>query len=141
MMGFQGPRLYCRLNWAAANPLLSVTTKLCARHSLSSGSWSPTLPQAQAEGILLLSLRHRQQSDGALVISRLSAEDGGFFTCTASNGRDQDQRQVLLRPLGTRRVAAWAVNYELPSDWWKLVVHSNVCWIRPVRECVALSPC
>lgn len=54
---------------------------------------------------LVLSIRHRQQSDGALVISRVSSEDAGFFTCIASNGRDQDQRQVLLRPLGTTRVA------------------------------------
>lgn len=50
--------------------------------------------------------RHRQQSDGALVISRVSSEDSGFFTCIASNGRDRDQRHVLLRPLGTALVEA-----------------------------------
>lgn len=58
---------------------------------------------------MVLFIRHRQQSDGALVISRVSSEDAGFFTCIASNGRDQDQRQVLLRPLGTRRVAVLRV--------------------------------
>uniref|UniRef100_A0A8C3PYY7 Papilin, proteoglycan like sulfated glycoprotein n=1 Tax=Chrysolophus pictus TaxID=9089 RepID=A0A8C3PYY7_CHRPC len=55
-------------------------------------------------GFVVLSIRHRQQSDGALVISRVSSEDAGFFTCIASNGRDQDQRQVLLRPLGGLRI-------------------------------------
>uniref|UniRef100_A0A8C9ERY1 Papilin n=1 Tax=Pavo cristatus TaxID=9049 RepID=A0A8C9ERY1_PAVCR len=56
------------------------------------------------DGRLVSSERHRQQSDGALVISRVSSEDAGFFTCIASNGRDQDQRQVLLRPLGGLRI-------------------------------------
>ncbi|XP_009668707.2 papilin isoform X2 [Struthio camelus] len=62
---------------------------------------SPTLTiEWQKDGQPLSSPRHRQQSDGALVISRVSPEDTGFFTCIASNGRDQDQRQVLFRPLG-----------------------------------------
>ncbi|NXX54847.1 PPN protein, partial [Scopus umbretta] len=62
---------------------------------------SPALTiEWQKDGQLLSSPRHRQQSDGALVISRVSSEDAGFFTCIASNGRDQDQRQVLFRPLG-----------------------------------------
>ncbi|NWV00760.1 PPN protein, partial [Upupa epops] len=52
------------------------------------------------DGQPLSSPRHKQQPDGALVISRVSSEDSGFFTCIASNGRDQDQRQVLFRPLG-----------------------------------------
>ncbi|NXY81156.1 PPN protein, partial [Alcedo cyanopectus] len=62
---------------------------------------SPALTiEWQKDGRPLSSPRHRQQSDGALVISRVSSEDAGFFTCIASNGRDQDRRQVLLRPLG-----------------------------------------
>ncbi|POI36215.1 hypothetical protein CIB84_000033 [Bambusicola thoracicus] len=63
---------------------------------------SPALTiEWQKDGQPLSPPRHRQQSDGALVISRVSSEDAGFFTCIASNGRDQDQRQVLLRPLAT----------------------------------------
>nr|XP_025951590.1 papilin isoform X11 [Dromaius novaehollandiae] len=63
---------------------------------------SPTLTiEWQKDGQPLSSPRHRQQSDGALVISRVSPEDIGFFTCIASNGRDQDQRQVLFRPLAS----------------------------------------
>uniref|UniRef100_A0A8C3LIB5 Papilin, proteoglycan like sulfated glycoprotein n=1 Tax=Chrysolophus pictus TaxID=9089 RepID=A0A8C3LIB5_CHRPC len=61
-------------------------------------------PLSPPRGFVVLSIRHRQQSDGALVISRVSSEDAGFFTCIASNGRDQDQRQVLLRPLGGLRI-------------------------------------
>uniref|UniRef100_A0A669PM78 Papilin n=1 Tax=Phasianus colchicus TaxID=9054 RepID=A0A669PM78_PHACC len=68
------------------------------------------LPLLQKRGFVVLSIRHRQQSDGALVISRVSSEDAGFFTCIASNGRDQDQRQVLLRPLGGLRITG-----HLPS--------------------------
>ncbi|NXJ15763.1 PPN protein, partial [Odontophorus gujanensis] len=58
----------------------------------------------QKDGQPLSPPRHRQQSDGALVISRVSSEDAGFFTCIASNGRDQEQRRVLLRPLGGLRI-------------------------------------
>ncbi|XP_052551449.1 papilin isoform X3 [Tympanuchus pallidicinctus] len=66
---------------------------------------SPALTiEWQKDGQPLSPPRHRQQSDGALVISRVSSEDAGFFTCIASNGRDQDQRQVLLRPLGGLRI-------------------------------------
>ncbi|XP_062432711.1 papilin [Rhea pennata] len=66
---------------------------------------SPSLTiEWQKDGQPLSSPRHRQQSDGALVISRVSPEDMGFFTCVASNGRDQDQRQVLFRPLGELKI-------------------------------------
>ncbi|KAH0620670.1 hypothetical protein JD844_021343 [Phrynosoma platyrhinos] len=51
-----------------------------------------------------LNIEHRQQSDGALVISRLAAEDAGVFTCIASNGLDQDQRRIQLRPRGELRI-------------------------------------
>ncbi|XP_025894361.1 papilin [Nothoprocta perdicaria] len=53
------------------------------------------------DGRPLSSPRHRQQSDGALLISRVSAEDTGLFTCI-SHGRDR--HQVLLRALGELRI-------------------------------------
>ncbi|XP_034625129.1 papilin isoform X2 [Trachemys scripta elegans] len=66
---------------------------------------SPALTiEWQKDGQPVSSSRHRQQSDGALVISRVGSEDAGFFTCIASNGRDQDQRQVQLRTLGELRI-------------------------------------
>ncbi|XP_020665827.3 papilin isoform X1 [Pogona vitticeps] len=58
----------------------------------------------QKDGQPVSSPRHRQQSDGALVISRIAAEDAGFFTCIASNGRDEDQRRVQIRPRGELRI-------------------------------------
>ncbi|XP_019374659.1 PREDICTED: papilin isoform X10 [Gavialis gangeticus] len=66
---------------------------------------SPALTiQWQKDGRPLSSPRHRQQADGALVISRVSATDAGFFTCIASNEHDQDQHRVQLRPIGELRI-------------------------------------
>ncbi|XP_074853207.1 papilin isoform X2 [Carettochelys insculpta] len=66
---------------------------------------SPALTiQWQKDGQPVSSSRHRQQSDGALVINRVGSEDAGFFTCIASNGRDQDQRWILLRTLGELKI-------------------------------------
>ncbi|NXP46671.1 PPN protein, partial [Heliornis fulica] len=69
----------------------------------------------QKDGQPLSSPRHRQQSDGALVISRVSSEDVGFFTCIASNGRDRDQRQVLFRPLGELRITGLLPSIVVPE--------------------------
>ncbi|KFP67699.1 Papilin, partial [Cariama cristata] len=77
---------------------------------------SPALTiEWQKDGQPLSSPRHRQQSDGALVISRVSSEDIGFFTCIASNGRDQDQRQVLFRPLGELRITGLLPSITVPE--------------------------
>ncbi|NWH86147.1 PPN protein, partial [Aegithalos caudatus] len=77
---------------------------------------SPALTiEWQKDGQPLSSPRHRQQADGALVISRLASEDIGFFTCTASNGRDRDQRQVLLRPLGELRITGLLPSITVPE--------------------------
>ncbi|NXN01937.1 PPN protein, partial [Sylvia borin] len=77
---------------------------------------SPTLTiEWQKDGQPLSSPRHRQQPDGALVISRLSSEDIGFFTCIASNGRDRDQRQVLLRPRGELRITGLLPSITVPE--------------------------
>ncbi|NXB58383.1 PPN protein, partial [Struthidea cinerea] len=77
---------------------------------------SPALTiEWQKDGQPLSSPRHRQQSDGALVISRVSSEDIGFFTCIASNGRDRDQRQVLLRPLGELRITGLLPSIMVPE--------------------------
>ncbi|XP_009873363.1 PREDICTED: papilin [Apaloderma vittatum] len=77
---------------------------------------SPALTtEWQKDGQPLSSPRHRQQSDGALVISRVSSEDVGLFTCIASNGRDQDQRQVLFRPLGELRITGLLPSITVPE--------------------------
>ncbi|NWS76488.1 PPN protein, partial [Crotophaga sulcirostris] len=77
---------------------------------------SPALTvEWQKDGRPLSSPRHKQQSDGALVISRISSEDVGVFTCVASNGRDQDQRQVLLRPLGELRITGLPPSITVPE--------------------------
>ncbi|NWR58165.1 PPN protein, partial [Bucorvus abyssinicus] len=77
---------------------------------------SPALTiEWQKDGQPLSSPRYRQQSDGALVISRVSSEDVGLFTCIASNGRDQDQRQVLFRPLGELRITGLLPSITVPE--------------------------
>ncbi|XP_069714313.1 papilin isoform X1 [Phaenicophaeus curvirostris] len=77
---------------------------------------SPALTiEWQKDGRPLSSPRYRQQSDGALVISRVSSEDVGFFTCIASNGRDQDQRQVLFRTLGELRITGLLPSIMVPE--------------------------
>ncbi|NWR50760.1 PPN protein, partial [Regulus satrapa] len=77
---------------------------------------SPALTiEWQKDGHPLSSPRHRQQSDGALVISRVSSEDIGYFTCIASNGRDRHQRQVLLRPLGELRITGLLPSITVPE--------------------------
>ncbi|NWT09893.1 PPN protein, partial [Vireo altiloquus] len=77
---------------------------------------SPALTiEWQKDGQPLSSPRHRQQSDGALVISRVSSEDLGVFTCIASNDRDQDQRRVLLRPLGELRITGLLPSVVVPE--------------------------
>ncbi|XP_064569860.1 papilin isoform X1 [Zonotrichia leucophrys gambelii] len=77
---------------------------------------SPALTiEWQKDGQPLSSPRHRQQSDGALLISRVSSEDIGFFTCLASNGRDRDQRRVLLRPLGELRITGLLPSITVPE--------------------------
>ncbi|NWR10932.1 PPN protein, partial [Paradoxornis webbianus] len=77
---------------------------------------SPALTiEWQKDGKPLSSPRHRQQSDGALVISRLAPQDIGSFTCIASNGRDRDQRQVLLRPLGELRITGLLPSITVPE--------------------------
>ncbi|XP_061467221.1 papilin isoform X2 [Rhineura floridana] len=58
----------------------------------------------QKDGQPISSPRHRQQSDGALVIGRLAPEDAGFFTCIASNGQDQDQRRIQIIARGELRI-------------------------------------
>ncbi|NXM04185.1 PPN protein, partial [Tyrannus savana] len=77
---------------------------------------SPTLTiEWQKDGQPLSSPRHRQQPDGALLISRVSPEDLGFFTCIASNGRDLDRRQVLFRPLGELRITGLLPSITVPE--------------------------
>ncbi|KFP07889.1 Papilin, partial [Calypte anna] len=77
---------------------------------------SPALTiEWQKDGKPLASPRYRQQSDGALVISRVSSGDMGFFTCIASNGRDQDQRRVLFRPLGVLKITGLLPSITVPE--------------------------
>ncbi|KAJ8289642.1 hypothetical protein GJAV_G00003640 [Gymnothorax javanicus] len=55
-------------------------------------------------GLPVNSLRHTQQSDGSLVISRLTSEDSGFYTCTASTHHQREHRQLQLKVSGDLRI-------------------------------------
>ncbi|XP_060031479.1 papilin isoform X2 [Erinaceus europaeus] len=58
----------------------------------------PTI-EWQRDGQRLASPRHQRHPDGSLVISRVAAEDRGFYACVAFNGQDRDQHWVQLRVL------------------------------------------
>uniref|UniRef100_A0A5F8G3E5 Papilin n=1 Tax=Monodelphis domestica TaxID=13616 RepID=A0A5F8G3E5_MONDO len=62
--------------------------------------YPPPVIEWQKDGQPLSSPRHQQQPDGSLLISRVSREDGGFYTCIAFNQREREQRWVQLRILG-----------------------------------------
>ncbi|KAG8507748.1 Papilin, partial [Galemys pyrenaicus] len=74
----------------------------------------PTI-EWQRDGQLLSSPRHQLQPDGALVISRAAAEDGGFYACVAFNGQDRDQRWVQLRVLGELTITGLPSTVTVPE--------------------------
>uniref|UniRef100_A0A8C2TVE6 Papilin n=1 Tax=Coturnix japonica TaxID=93934 RepID=A0A8C2TVE6_COTJA len=134
---------HCRLRMDKSEPSV-VEAKVGERVRLPcTVEASPALTiEWQKDGQPLSPPRHRQQPDGALLISRVSSEDAGFFTCIASNGRDQDQRQVLLRPLGGLRITGLLPSIEV-SEGETAQLHCtvtgnnvNIRWSRngvPVR--------
>ncbi|XP_072896604.1 papilin isoform X3 [Hemitrygon akajei] len=62
---------------------------------------SPSLHvEWRRNGRPVYSPRHSKHSDDSLVISQVQQQDAGLYTCQASNGRDQDVRQVELKVQG-----------------------------------------
>ncbi|XP_059505359.1 papilin isoform X2 [Stegostoma tigrinum] len=88
------------------------------------------------DGRLLFSARHRQQPDGSLLISSVQDQDGGLYTCRASNRHSQASRQVQLniqvaahiRPVSV--IEAWvgfSAQLPCPAEEWP---RPRVFWER-----------
>ncbi|MBN3270749.1 PPN protein, partial [Polyodon spathula] len=95
------------------------------------------------DGRPLSTPRHTQQADGSLIISPLSSEDPGHYTCIASNGRERDHRQLQLKVQGELKITTAPNNVQVSegsSTQLPCIVtgsNVNVRWSRngvPVRS-------
>nr|DBA14302.1 TPA: hypothetical protein GDO54_005295 [Pyxicephalus adspersus] len=63
-----------------------------------------TTVEWQKDGLPLPSLRYRKQADGSLVISRVSSEDAGTYTCATTNGNRREFKQIHLKIKGELKI-------------------------------------
>ncbi|XP_035867701.1 papilin isoform X1 [Phyllostomus discolor] len=86
-----------------------------ARLTCRAEGFPPPTIEWQRDGQTLSSPRHQQKPDGSLVISQVTAEDGGFYTCVAFNGQDHAQRWVQLRVLGELTITGLPSTVMVPE--------------------------
>ncbi|KAF6131938.1 papilin, proteoglycan like sulfated glycoprotein [Phyllostomus discolor] len=86
-----------------------------ARLTCRAEGFPPPTIEWQRDGQTLSSPRHQQKPDGSLVISQVTAEDGGFYTCVAFNGQDHAQRWVQLRVLGELTITGLPSTVTVPE--------------------------
>ncbi|XP_041429226.1 papilin isoform X2 [Xenopus laevis] len=58
----------------------------------------------QKDGNPLSSTRHRKQADGSLTISRMSPDDAGIYTCTATTGAGRVVKYIQLNIRGELKI-------------------------------------
>lgn len=63
-----------------------------------------TTVEWQKDGLPLPSPRYRKHVDGSLVISRVSSEDDGLYTCATTNGSRREFKQVKLTIKGELKI-------------------------------------
>ncbi|XP_069805852.1 papilin isoform X2 [Dendropsophus ebraccatus] len=64
-----------------------------------------TTVEWQKDGMPLPSPRYRKHADGSLVISRVSSEDNGLYTCATTTGTRREFKQVQLKIKGELTIA------------------------------------
>ncbi|XP_041070037.1 papilin-like [Carcharodon carcharias] len=93
------------------------------------------------DGRPLYSVRHVMHSDGSLAINWVREQDAGLYTCHASNGRDQDFRQVQLKVQGELKITTPPQNLRVASGGtaeFPCVVSAANANIRWTRNGIAL---
>ncbi|XP_055989319.1 papilin [Sorex fumeus] len=99
------------------------------------GDPPPTI-EWQRDGQTLYPPRYQLQLDGSLLVRDVAPEDGGFYACVASDGRDRDQRWVQLRVLGELTITGLPPAMTVPEgDTARLLCvvagdSANVRWSR-----------
>ncbi|XP_063803739.1 papilin isoform X2 [Pseudophryne corroboree] len=63
-----------------------------------------TTVEWQKDGMPLPSARYRNQADGSLVISRVSSEDSGIYTCATTTGPRREFRHIQLNIRGELKI-------------------------------------
>ncbi|XP_040267540.1 papilin isoform X1 [Bufo bufo] len=63
-----------------------------------------TTVEWQKDGMPLPSPRYRKHADGSLVISRVSSEDEGLYTCATTNGSRREFKQIQLKVKGELKI-------------------------------------
>ncbi|GCB78071.1 hypothetical protein scyTo_0019357, partial [Scyliorhinus torazame] len=102
------------------------------------------------DGRPLYSVRHIMHADGSLKINWVQDQDAGLYTCRASNGRDQDFRQVQLTVRGALKITRPPQNLHVASsgtaEFPCVTANANIRWTRngiPLRadgEHIDISP-
>ncbi|KAM3917998.1 papilin isoform 1-T2 [Leptodactylus fuscus] len=63
-----------------------------------------TTVEWQKDGLPLPSARYRKHADGSLVISRVSSEDDGLYTCATTTGSRREFKQIQLTIKGELKI-------------------------------------
>lgn len=63
----------------------------------------------------LNSLRHSQHSDGTLVINQLTSDDSGLYTCTITDAKKSEERQIQLKVFGDLRITKAPKDVHVPQ--------------------------
>ncbi|KAL2099296.1 hypothetical protein ACEWY4_005776 [Coilia grayii] len=88
------------------------TARLTCRVTPPSAIPTVTLQWTKA-GQPLSTVRHSQHSDGTLLISQLTGEDSGVYTCSASTNQQLEERHIQLRVQSDPKITTAPSNVQV----------------------------